>query len=98
MKVRLIAIMSSVRSQFPPVFPTQLNGPAENRILSFPVSRSTSDHVGAQSVLFSKSADMRAPFAEKYPRITIGLVALAIFTITIAVEVQCLHFAGYFWR
>jgi hypothetical protein len=39
-----------------------------------------------------------APFAERYPRLTIFAVTAGIFLATITAEVECLRASGYYWR
>jgi hypothetical protein len=39
-----------------------------------------------------------ASFAERYPRLMVGAVAVTILLATVMAEVDCLRGAGYFWR
>jgi hypothetical protein len=48
--------------------------------------------------LFAQAAGARAKFTERFPRLTIAMIAFAIFTISVTAEVEVLRHAGYFWR
>lgn len=48
--------------------------------------------------LFAQASGADAKFAERFPRLTIALITLAIFSISITAEVELLRQAGYFWR
>ena len=48
--------------------------------------------------LFEFAGNAPATFAERFPRLTVGGVALALIMATIGVEIQCLRGAGYFWQ
>ena len=44
------------------------------------------------------SASSRAAFAERFPRLTIAMISLVLFAVSITCEVEWLHQAGYYWR
>lgn len=48
--------------------------------------------------LFAHAAGSRAKFTERYPRLTIAIIAFALFTISVTAEIELLGHAGYFWR
>jgi hypothetical protein len=48
--------------------------------------------------LFAQSAAVRVAFTERHPRLTIAMIALALFTISVTAEIELLRHAGYFWR
>jgi hypothetical protein len=48
--------------------------------------------------LFARSAGSSIPFTERFPRLTIAMIAFALFTISVTAEVELLRHAGYFWR
>ncbi len=48
--------------------------------------------------LFAQAVGSRARFTERFPRLTIAMIAFALFTISVTAEVEMLRHAGYFWR
>src|ERR1700728_2883229 len=48
--------------------------------------------------LFAQSTGARASFTERFPRLTIAMIACLLFGISVAAEVELLRHAGYFWR
>ncbi len=48
--------------------------------------------------LFAQASGERAGFTERFPRLTITMIALLLFSVSIAAEVEMLRNAGYFWR
>jgi len=48
--------------------------------------------------LFAQASGSRTKFAERYPRLTIAMIAFTLFTISITAEIELLRHAGYVWR
>jgi hypothetical protein len=48
--------------------------------------------------LFGRAATTRLTLAERFPRVTIAVVALALFTATLTMEVDLLRGAGFRWQ
>jgi hypothetical protein len=48
--------------------------------------------------LFAQAAGSQAHFQERFPRLTIAMIAFALFTVSVTAEVEMLRHAGYFWR
>lgn len=48
--------------------------------------------------LFAQATGKHSKFAEKFPRLTIAMIAFGLFTISVTAEVELLRHAGYFWR
>ncbi len=48
--------------------------------------------------LFAQVTGSHVKFSERFPRLTIAMIAGAIFTISIAAEIEMLRHAGYFWK
>jgi hypothetical protein len=48
--------------------------------------------------LFAQASGVNAKFAERFPRLTIAIIAFALFGVSVTAEVELLHHAGYFWR
>ena len=48
--------------------------------------------------LFGRAATTRLTLAERFPRVTIAVVALALFTATLTMEVDILRGAGFRWQ
>jgi len=48
--------------------------------------------------LFAQATGSRVKFTERFPRLTIAMIAFALFTISITAEVELLRHAGYVWR
>jgi hypothetical protein len=48
--------------------------------------------------LFAQATGTQAAFTERFPRLTIAMIAFALFTISVTAEVELLRHAGYFWR
>lgn len=51
-----------------------------------------------QDGLFSPASTVRLDFWERYSRLAIAMIALAIFSVSVAAEVELLLHAGNFWR
>jgi hypothetical protein len=47
--------------------------------------------------IFAQS-EVRASFTERFPRLTIAVIALALFAVSATFEVEWLRHAGYVWR
>ena len=52
----------------------------------------------AQDLLFAQSSTEREAFSERYPRLTIAMIAFILFGITVTAEVELLMHAGYVWH
>lgn len=48
--------------------------------------------------LFGLAATTRMTFAERFPRVTIAAVAVALFAATLTMEVDLLRSAGFRWQ
>jgi hypothetical protein len=48
--------------------------------------------------LFAEAAGSQVRFQERYPRLTIAMIAFALFTISVTAEIEMLRNSGYFWR
>jgi hypothetical protein len=48
--------------------------------------------------MFSQTSSIRTSFTERFPRLTIAMIAFALFAISATAEVELLHRAGYIWR
>jgi hypothetical protein len=48
--------------------------------------------------LFAQSLAGSSAFTERYPRLTIALIAVALFGISVTAEIELLRHSGYFWR
>jgi hypothetical protein len=48
--------------------------------------------------LFAQATGSHVKFSERFPRLTIAMIAGAIFTLSVAAEVEILRHAGYFWK
>lgn len=47
--------------------------------------------------LFAQASGVNAQFAERFPRLTIAIIAFALFGVSVTAEVELLRHAGYFW-
>ena len=48
--------------------------------------------------LFAQATGAQVGFTERFPRLTIAMIVLTLFTISVTAEVEFLRHAGYFWR
>lgn len=48
--------------------------------------------------LFEFAGNAPATFAERYPRLMVSAVAIALVMTAIALEIDCLRAAGYYWQ
>lgn len=48
--------------------------------------------------LFAFAGNAPANFAERHPRLMVSAVAIAFITAAIAMEIDCLRAAGYYWQ
>ena len=53
---------------------------------------------GDQASMFAENSAVRTAFAERFPRLTIAMISLALFAVSITCEVEWLRQAGYYWR
>jgi len=60
-----------------------------------PVSRSSMHATGR---LFAQATAARIAFAERFPRLTIALISVALGAASLTAEVEWLRQAGYYWR
>jgi hypothetical protein len=51
-----------------------------------------------QGRLFAQASRARVAFSERHPRITIALIALVLFSVSVTAEVELLIHAGYVWH
>jgi hypothetical protein len=51
-----------------------------------------------QTRLFAQATGSQARFSERFPRLTIAMIAGLLFTASVAAEVEMLRNAGYFWK
>ncbi len=52
----------------------------------------------APARLFAQASGSHVKFSERFPRLTIAMIAGIIFTFSVAAEVEMLRNAGYFWK
>ena len=55
------------------------------------------EHADLVGPLFEFAGNIPATFAERFPRLMVFAVAAALILTAIAVEVECLRGAGYYW-
>jgi hypothetical protein len=48
--------------------------------------------------LFENAARDPMTFSERFPRLTVAMIAIALVAFTVTVEIEYLHVAGYYWR
>ena len=48
--------------------------------------------------LFENAAQPPITFSERFPRLTIAMIAVALIAFTVTVEIEYLRVAGYHWR
>ena len=48
--------------------------------------------------LFEFAGNAPVTFAERFPRLMVGAVAIAFVMAAITVEIECLRGAGFYWR
>jgi hypothetical protein len=48
--------------------------------------------------LLAQASGKHPKFTERFPRLTIAMIAFALFTISVTAEIELLRNAGYFWR
>ncbi|WP_348262078.1 hypothetical protein P8935_20020 [Telmatobacter sp. DSM 110680] len=48
--------------------------------------------------LFEFAGNAPVTFAERFPRVMVGAVAIAFIMAAIAMEIDCLRAAGYYWQ
>lgn len=48
--------------------------------------------------MFAETTVTHTAFAERFPRLTIAMISLALFAVSLTVEVEWLRQAGYYWR
>lgn len=63
-----------------------------------PPANAANQTVSAPEELFGRAATTRLTLAERFPRVTIAVVALALFTATLTMEVDLLRGAGFRWQ
>lgn len=64
--------------------------------LSTPDTTILRDSVSSR--IFVQASGARAKFSERFPRLTIAMIAFGLFTVCVTAEVELLQHAGYFWR
>ncbi|HTB98153.1 MAG TPA: hypothetical protein VK716_14170 [Terracidiphilus sp.] len=53
---------------------------------------------GTQEGMFEVATEARAAFTERFPRLTIAMISIALFAVSVTAEMEWLHQAGYYWR
>lgn len=48
--------------------------------------------------MFSQTVAARSSFTERFPRLTIAMISLALLAVSATAEVELLQHAGYIWR
>jgi hypothetical protein len=48
--------------------------------------------------LFAQSSTNRVAFSERYPRLTIAMIAFVLFGLSVTAEIELLIHAGYVWH
>jgi hypothetical protein len=64
----------------------------------FQVRRNGAEGGEFSGPLFEFAGNAPATFAERFPRLTVGAVAVALVLATISAEIECLRGAGYYWQ
>lgn len=68
---------------------------ATHVLAAAPSDRSNTDATGR---LFAQAAAARVAFTERFPRLTIALISVALCAASLTAEVEWLRHAGYYWR
>lgn len=50
------------------------------------------------TAIFAETTVARSAFAERFPRLTIAMISLGLFAVSLTAEVEWLRQAGYYWR
>jgi hypothetical protein len=58
----------------------------------------TTDGSSAHTGLFERAAEVRITLAERFPRLTIAMIALVLLAATLTTEVELLRGAGFRWQ
>ncbi|MFZ0743012.1 MAG: hypothetical protein WAM85_01330 [Terracidiphilus sp.] len=58
----------------------------------------TTDSISTAESLFGRAAMTRITFSERFPRLTIAMIALVLFAATVGAEVDVLRGAGFRWQ
>lgn len=56
------------------------------------------NHTPNAGRMFSQTAAARTSFTERFPRLTIAMISLALLAVSATAEVELLKHAGYIWR
>lgn len=48
--------------------------------------------------LFENAAQSPITFSERFPRLTVAMIVLALVAFTVTAEIEYLRVAGYYWR
>ncbi len=75
-------------------------GPAADCRTSSRESASTRlrNSVSGTDRLFTNAASANITFTERFPRLTIAVIAIALFAATLTAEIDLLRGAGYYWN
>ncbi len=63
-----------------------------------PSTDTTADSVSAPAGLFARATGSRITLAERFPRLTIAMIALVLLAATLTTEVDLLRGAGFRWQ
>jgi hypothetical protein len=66
-------------------------------VIDFPGLHESGAHPDDRAGLFEFAGNAPATFAERYPRLMVSAVSVAVVVAAIMAEVECLHAAGYYW-
>jgi hypothetical protein len=69
----------------------------ENGILPSQVQAVVDSSADPRAGLFEFAGNAPVTFAERYPRLMVGAVSVAVVVTAITAEIECLRAAGYYW-
>jgi hypothetical protein len=52
----------------------------------------------SSGLLFERTAEASLTLSERFPRLTVAVIALALLGFSITAEIECLSKAGYYWQ
>lgn len=52
----------------------------------------------AAHLLFERAAHVNLTLFERFPLLTVAVIALALFAFSVTAEIECLSNAGYYWQ
>jgi hypothetical protein len=56
------------------------------------------EYAPAAGGLFQNAAEHPITFSERFPRLTVAAIAIALVAFTVVTEIEYLRVAGYYWR